>query len=91
MRFSVESGFGKEADAQSSTPPQKRMQSEDPWQTIQVKVDELLLAEVEQAASALQMTCLDFMKLAVERAVQQRQTISLERRQKQADLDLPQK
>lgn len=58
--------------------------------TIQVTTDESLLAEVEQAANALQMTPLDFMKVAVERAVQQRETIALERRHAQAYLDHPQ-
>lgn len=58
--------------------------------TIEVIMDESLLAEAEQAANVLQMTRLDFIKLAVERALQQCETIALERQDAQAYLDQPQ-
>jgi antitoxin component of RelBE/YafQ-DinJ toxin-antitoxin module len=49
-------------------------------ETIQLTLDESLLAEVQQATSALQMTPSDFMTVALERALQQREIIAKERR-----------
>jgi antitoxin component of RelBE/YafQ-DinJ toxin-antitoxin module len=46
-------------------------------ETIHLSIDESLLAEVQQATNALQMTPSDFMKLAVERALRQRVIIEL--------------
>jgi antitoxin component of RelBE/YafQ-DinJ toxin-antitoxin module len=48
-------------------------------QTIQLTIDESLLAEVQQATTALHMTPSDFMKVALERALQQRAIIAKER------------
>ena len=53
-------------------------------ETIQLSIDESLLAEVQQATSALQMTPSDFIKVALERAVQQRETIAKERQHAEA-------
>ena len=59
-------------------------------ETIQLSIDESLLAEVQQATSALQMTPSDFIKVALERALQQREIIAKERRDVQGYLDNPQ-
>ena len=59
-------------------------------ETIQLSIDESLLAEVQQATAALQMTPSDFMKLALERAVQQREIIARERRDEQGYVEHPQ-
>ena len=59
-------------------------------ETIQVSIDESLLAEVQQATNALQMTQSDFIKVALERALQQREIIARERRDAQGYLDHPQ-
>jgi metal-responsive CopG/Arc/MetJ family transcriptional regulator len=48
-------------------------------QTIELTIDESLLARVQQAADSLQMTRSDFIRVALERAVQQRERIALER------------
>ena len=48
-------------------------------ETIQLTIDESLLAEVQQATTALQMTPSDFMRVALERALQQRAIIAKER------------
>ena len=48
-------------------------------ETIQLTIDESLLAEVQQATNALQMTPSDFMTVALERALQQREIIAKER------------
>jgi antitoxin component of RelBE/YafQ-DinJ toxin-antitoxin module len=53
-------------------------------ETIHLSIDESLLAEVQQATNALQMTPSDFMKLAVERALRQREIIELEIRDAKA-------
>ena len=58
-------------------------------ETIELTIDESLLAEVHQATSALQMTPSDFMKVALERALQQREIIALERRDAQGYLAHP--
>lgn len=59
-------------------------------ETIQLTIDETLMAEVQQATSALQMTPSDFMTVALERALQQREIIAKERRDAQGYLDHPQ-
>ena len=59
-------------------------------ETIQLTIDESLLAEVQQATNALQMAPSDFLKLAVERALQQRKIIAMERQHAQAYLEKPQ-
>ena len=59
-------------------------------ETIQLTIDESLLAEVQQATNALQMTPSDFIKVALERALQQREIIAKERQHAQAYLDQPQ-
>jgi antitoxin component of RelBE/YafQ-DinJ toxin-antitoxin module len=59
-------------------------------ETIQLSIDEPLLAEVQQATSALQMTPSDFVKVALERALQQREIIAKERRDAQGYLEKPQ-
>ena len=60
-------------------------------ETIQVTIDEALLAEVQQATLALQMTPSDFMKVALERALQQREIIAKERRDAQGYAEHPQR
>ena len=59
-------------------------------ETIQLSIDESLLAEVQQATAALQMTPSDFIKLAVERALRQREIIAKERRDAQGYSEHPQ-
>ncbi len=59
-------------------------------ETIQLSIDESLLAEVQQATNALQMTPSDFIKVALERALQQREIIAKERKHAQGYLDQPQ-
>ena len=59
-------------------------------ETIELSIDESLLAEVQRATSALQMTPSDFMKVALERALQQREIIAKERQHAQGYLDQPQ-
>ncbi len=58
-------------------------------ETIQLSIDESLLAEVQQATSALQMTPSDFIKVALERALQQRE-IAKERQHAQGYVAHPQ-
>ena len=60
-------------------------------ETIQLSIDESLLAEVQQATSALQMTPSDFMKMALERALRQRKIIELEIRDAKAYANNPQR
>ena len=60
-------------------------------ETIELTIDESLLAQVQQATSALQMTASDFMTVALERALQQREIIARERRDAQGYKDQPQK
>lgn len=60
-------------------------------ETIQVSIDETLLAEVQQATNALQMTPSDFMTVALERAIAQREIIAKERRDAQGYLEQPQR
>ena len=59
-------------------------------ETIQVSIDESLLAEVQQVTDALQMSASDFMKVALERALQQREMIAKERRDAKGYSDQPQ-
>ena len=59
-------------------------------ETIQLSIDERLLAEVKQGTNALQMTPSDFMKVALERALAQREIIAKERRDAQGYLEQPQ-
>ena len=49
-------------------------------ETIQLTIDESLLAEAEQAARALDMSRADFISTALERALRQREMIALERK-----------
>ena len=59
-------------------------------ETIQLSIDESLLAETEQVAQSLEMSRSDFINAAVERALQQRDLIALERRDIQGYVDQPQ-
>jgi metal-responsive CopG/Arc/MetJ family transcriptional regulator len=52
-------------------------------ETIQLTIDESLLAEAEQAARALDMSRSDFISAALERALLQRERIALERKHAQ--------
>ncbi len=54
-------------------------------------IEDSLLAEVQQATNALQITPSDFIKVALERAVQQREIIAKERRDAQGYAEHPQK
>jgi len=60
-------------------------------ETIQLTLDESLLAEVQQATDALQMTPSDFIKVALERALQQREIIAKARQHARAYLEQPQR
>lgn len=59
-------------------------------ETIQLTIDESLLAEMNRATDALRMTPSDFMRVALERALAQREIIALERRDAQGYLKEPQ-
>lgn len=59
-------------------------------ETIELSIDESLLAEMQRATSALQMTPSDFMRVALERALAQREIIAKERQHAQGYLDHPQ-
>lgn len=59
-------------------------------ETIHLTIDESLLSELQQATMALQMTPSDFMKMALERALQQREMIAQERRDAQGYAAQPQ-
>lgn len=59
-------------------------------ETIQLTIDESLLAEVNRATNALEMTPSDFMRVALERALQQREIIAKERQHAQAYSAQPQ-
>lgn len=59
-------------------------------ETIEVTIEDSLLAEVQQATNALQITPSDFIKVALERAVQQREIIAKERRDAQGYAERPQ-
>ena len=59
-------------------------------ETIQLSIDESLLAEMRRATSALEMSPSDFMRVALQRALQQREIIAKERQHAQAYLAQPQ-
>lgn len=59
-------------------------------ETIHLTIDESLLAEVQQATMSLKMTPSDFMKMALERALQQREIIAKERRDAEGYAQRPQ-
>ena len=59
-------------------------------ETIQVTIEDSLLAEVQQATNALQITPSDFIKVALERAVQQREIIAKQRQEAQGYAEHPQ-
>ena len=59
-------------------------------ETIELSIDESLLAEMQRATNALQMTPSDFMRVALERALAQREIIARERRDAQGYLEQPQ-
>lgn len=59
-------------------------------ETIQLTIDESLLAEMNRATDALQMTPSDFMRVALERALQQREIIAKERQHAQGYMAHPQ-
>jgi antitoxin component of RelBE/YafQ-DinJ toxin-antitoxin module len=59
-------------------------------ETIQLTIEESLLAEVQQATTALQMTPSDFMKVALERALEQREIIAKEQKDAQGYAQHPQ-
>jgi metal-responsive CopG/Arc/MetJ family transcriptional regulator len=48
--------------------------------SIEVEIEESMLTEVERTTRALDMTREDFVRTALERALQQRETIALERK-----------
>lgn len=48
--------------------------------TIEVAVEDSMLTEVERATRSLDMTREEFVRTALERALQQRETIALERK-----------
>lgn len=58
---------------------------------IQLTIDESLLAEVQQATSALHMTPSDFMRVALERALEQREIIAQEIRDAEGYAKHPQR
>ena len=62
-----------------------------PMETIQLMLDKSLLAEMNRATDALRMTPSDFMRVALERALQQREIIAQEQRDAQGYLEQPQR
>lgn len=58
--------------------------------TIQVEIEESMLTEVERAPRALDMTRGAFVRTALERALQQREIIALERKHAQGYAARPQ-
>ena len=58
--------------------------------TIQVEIEESMLTEVERATRALDMTREAFVRTALERALQQREVIALERKHAQGYGQTPQ-
>jgi hypothetical protein len=59
-------------------------------ETIELTIDESLLAQVHQATSASHMTASDFMTVALERALRQRDNIARERRDAEGYKEHPQ-
>lgn len=58
--------------------------------TIELPIDESLLAEIDRATQGLDMTREDFVRAAVERALRQREIIALEQRHARGYADRPQ-
>ncbi len=58
--------------------------------TIELTIEESVLAEVDQATQALEMTREDFVRTALERAVRQRELIALEQRHIRGYINQPQ-
>ena len=58
--------------------------------TIELTIEESMLAEVDQATRALEMTREDFVRTALERAVRQREMIALEQRHMRGYINQPQ-
>jgi metal-responsive CopG/Arc/MetJ family transcriptional regulator len=58
--------------------------------TIELTIEDSVLAEVERATRELDMTREDFVRTALERAVRQREVIALERRQARGYAERPQ-
>ena len=58
-------------------------------ETIELTIDESLLAEVDRAIRRLSMTRADFARLALELALRNQKTISLERQHAQGYADNP--
>jgi len=58
--------------------------------TIELTIEESVLAEVDQATRALEMTREDFVRTALERAVQQREMIALEQKHVRGYINQPQ-
>jgi antitoxin component of RelBE/YafQ-DinJ toxin-antitoxin module len=59
-------------------------------ETIQLTIDESLLTELQRATNALHMTPSDFMRVALERALEQREIIAKERRDAEGYARYPQ-
>ncbi len=59
-------------------------------ETIQLTIEESLLAEAEQTARSLEMSRSDFIKEALERALRQREIIATERKHAQGYARHPQ-
>ena len=58
--------------------------------TIELTVEETMLAEVEEATRALEMTRDDFVRTALQRALQQQEIIALEQRHARGYASQPQ-
>ena len=58
--------------------------------TIELTIEESVLAEVDQETQALEMTREDFVRTALERAVRQREIIALEQRHIRGYINHPQ-
>ena len=58
--------------------------------TIEVEIEESMLSDVERATRALEMTREEFVRKALERALQQQEVIALERRHARGYEDRPQ-
>jgi metal-responsive CopG/Arc/MetJ family transcriptional regulator len=58
--------------------------------TIELAIEESVLAEMEEATRALEMTREDFVRTALERALQQREVIALEQRHARGYIKQPQ-
>lgn len=59
-------------------------------ETIELTIEESLLTEAENLARSLKMSRSDFMKVALERALQQREIIAKERKHAQGYAGQPQ-